>query len=257
MAPSADILTLEGIHRRYRRWQRRPGSLKELLIRTATGRRARHDDFWALRGVDLAVRRGEVLGICGANGHGKSTLLRVMARIEPPTAGRVTVRGRIAGLLELNAGFHAQLTGRENIALTGAIMGLTADAIRRHTPAIIEFADLGDFIDSPVVTYSAGMFMRLGFAIASHVEADIILIDEVLAVGDAAFQKKCYDWLVGLRARGATVILVSHDLVALAYVCDRVAWIDRGRVRREGPPLDVLTEYCPDLVVPGLTPAAP
>jgi len=239
----SDMLDLEGVWKRHRRWRRRPRSLKEALIAGFRGLRAEYDEFWALREVTFSARPGETLGFCGANGAGKSTLLRLIAGILEPTHGRITVRGRVATLLELGAGFLPDLTGRENIALNGALLGLSDAEIRCKLDAIIDFADLGDFIDSPVRTYSSGMYMRLGFAIASHVDADILLIDEVLAVGDAAFQLKCADWLTHLRQRETTVLIVSHDLPTLAARCDRVAWLDRGSVVAFGEPRTVVDRY--------------
>jgi lipopolysaccharide transport system ATP-binding protein len=161
------------------------------------------------------------------------------------------VRGKIATVLELGTGFLPELSGRENIALNGAIMGMSDAVIARKTEAIIAFADLGEFIDSPVKTYSAGMYMRLGFAIATHVEADILLLDEVLAVGDAEFQKKCLVWLHQLHHSGTTVLIVSHALPTLFDLCDRVAWLDQGCIMAYGHPGDILQQYCPDLVLPG------
>jgi len=238
-----EILRLDRVWKRQRRWRRRPLSVKEALIRALQGQRSEYQDFWALREVSLAVQRGEHLGFCGANGAGKSTLLRIVAGIVPPTHGRVTVGGRVAAMLELGAGFLGDLTGRENIALNGAILGLTEADVRRKLDAIVEFADLGDFIDSPVRTYSTGMYMRLGFAIASHVEADIVLIDELLAVGDAEFRRRCAEWLEQRRGSATTVLIVSHELGALGRLCDRVVWLDRGAVRLDGAPVDVVTRY--------------
>lgn len=245
-----EMLRLEGVWRRYRRWDRRPVSLKEAVIRTFTRDGSAYEDFWALRDVSFAVQRGEVVGFCGANGSGKSTLLKVIARIVPATHGCITVGGKIATLLELGTGFLPELSGRENIALNGAIMGVSDADMARKTDSIIAFADLGAFIDSPVKTYSNGMYMRLGFAIASHLDADILLIDEVLAVGDAEFQKKCVAWLHALRQSGTTVLIVSHDLLTLSRICDRVLWLDGGRIRADGHPNDILTQYCPDGVSP-------
>lgn len=244
--PGSEVLRMEGVWKRHRRWLRRPQSLKETLIRSISGVRPEYDDFWALRDVSFSVASGEAVGFCGANGAGKSTLLKVVSGIVPPSHGTVRARGRIASLLELGAGFLPDLTGRENVCLNGAILGLTDAEVAGKMDEIIAFADLGDFIDSPVRTYSSGMYMRLGFSIASHVDADIILLDEVLAVGDAAFQKKCADWLPSLRERNTTVLMVSHDLGALEKMCDRVIWLDAGTVVNSGPANRVIEEYKAD-----------
>ena len=251
MNGSADaILTLENVWRRYRRWQRRPSSLKETFVRFFQRHGLVYEDFWALQGVSCTLHRGETIGFCGANGSGKSTLLKVVAHILPMTHGRITVRGKIATLLDLGTGFLPELTGRENIALNGALMGLSDAEVARHMESIIDFADLGTFIDSPVKTYSAGMYMRLGFAIAIHVDADILLIDEVLAVGDAEFQKKCEARLQQMQHNGTALLIVSHSLLTLATLCDRVIWLDQGQVMAAGDPLQVMQCYSPSFVLP-------
>jgi ABC-type polysaccharide/polyol phosphate transport system ATPase subunit len=251
MSPLTDeVLKLEGVWRRYRRWKRRPVSLKEALVRLMNRDGLAYEDFWALQDISLAVCRGEIIGICGANGSGKSTLLKVIARIVPATHGHIIVRERIATLLELGSGFLPELSGRENITLNGAIMGISDADMAGKTASIIEFADIGKFIDSPVKIYSSGMYMRLGFAIASHIEADILLLDEMLGVGDVEFKKKCLTWLHQLRQKGVTVLLVSHDLPTLFDTCDRVIWLDKGCVMAEGNPGEVLTQYCPEAVLP-------
>ena len=250
--PIDEILQLENVWRRYRRWQRRPASLKETFVRFFQRDGLVYEDFWALQGVSCTIHRGETVGFCGANGSGKSTLLKVVARILPMTHGRITVRGKIATLLDLGTGFLPELTGRENITLNGAIMGLSDAEVARHMESIIDFADLGTFIDSPVKTYSAGMYMRLGFAISIHVDADILLIDEILAVGDAEFQKKCEARLQQMQQSGAALLIVSHSLSMLATLCDRVIWLDQGRMMAEGHPTDVLQQYCPGAVLPGV-----
>lgn len=240
---AAEILSLARVWKRHRRWLRRPRSIKEALIRRLKGSRSEYEDFWALRDVSLSVRRGESVGFCGPNGAGKSTLLKVVARILEPTHGRIVVRGRLATLLELGTGFLPELSGRENLRLNGAILGLSDAEIRRKADEIIDFAELGDFIDSPVRTYSSGMYMRLGFAIASHVEADVLILDEVLAVGDAAFQRKCLAWIDELRRCGTTVLVVSHDLPALIRMSDRVVWLEAGCVRAIGDPHEIVERY--------------
>ncbi|MGB2693803.1 MAG: ABC transporter ATP-binding protein [Dehalococcoidia bacterium] len=199
--------------------------------------------FWALQDISFTVPRGQCLGLVGHNGSGKSTLLRTMGGISPPTSGRVETNGRVSSLLELGAGFHPQLSGRENALLNAVLLGLSLREAREALPEILAFSELGDFIDQPMLTYSSGMFMRLGFAVAVHVKADILLVDEVLAVGDAEFQRKCYTHMEGLRASGATIVLTSHDLQAIHRYTDRVILLDHGRIALEGEPKMVLHEY--------------
>lgn len=242
------MLKLEHVWRLYRLWRRRPTTLKEAFVHFFHRDRTAYEDFWALKGVSLTVRRGEVLGICGSNGSGKSTLLKVIARILPATHGCITVRGRVATLLELSTGFHPELSGRENIYLNAALLGLAPSETASKMDAIVDFADLGEFIDCPVKTYSAGMCMRLGFSVISQLESDILLIDEVLAVGDSEFQKKCAGWIERLKSGNTTVVVVSHDLQTLEQMCDRVVWLHQGRVVAEGEPLRVLQQYCPTFV---------
>jgi ABC-type polysaccharide/polyol phosphate transport system ATPase subunit len=217
--------------------------LKESVIRFFQRDGLIYDDFWALRDVSFSLKRGETLGFCGSNGSGKSTLLRVVAGILPMTYGRITVSGKLATLLELGTGFLADLTGRENIALNAAIMGMSDADLANKIDSIIDFADLGAFIDSPVRTYSSGMYVRLGFAIAAHVDAEILLIDEILAVGDAAFQEKCSARLRQMQRNGTSLLIVSHSPGLLEELCDRVVWLDHGSVMVEGRPADVLRQY--------------
>ena len=199
--------------------------------------------FVALDHVSLRVKRGESLGIIGPNGSGKSTTLRVMSGITPPTSGTVTANGRISALLELGSGFHPQITGRENAILNAVLLGLTLSEARDVLPQIIAFSELGDFIDQPMRTYSSGMFFRLGFSVAVHVKPEILLIDEVLAVGDAEFQKKCMDHIHGLRAKGVTLVLVTHDMLSMPKFCDRGILLERGRITDEGTPQQVVHNY--------------
>lgn len=240
---SNEVLRLDGVWISLRRWRRRSDSLKETIIQALKGRRSTSEMFWALQDVSLSVAEGESIGFCGPNGAGKSTLLKVIAKILPPTHGRITISRRLATMLELGAGFLPDLSGRENITLNGTILGLDEDQIRGKMGAILEFADIGEFIDSPVKTYSSGMYARLGFAIASHVEAAILVFDEVLAVGDAAFQQKCLDRIMQLRSNGTTMLIVSHDMQTLVNMCDRVVWLHEGRIMTCGAPREVVAEY--------------
>jgi ABC-type polysaccharide/polyol phosphate transport system ATPase subunit len=201
------------------------------------------EEFWAVREVSFEVARGETLGIVGHNGAGKSTLLKLLSRITAPTAGEITLTGSLAALIEVGSGFHPELTGRENIFLSGAILGMRRREIAAKLDRIVEFSGVGPFIDTPVKRYSSGMFVRLGFSIAAHLEPDILLVDEVLAVGDAAFQVQCYERLSELRRAGTTMLFISHDLVSIEKLCDRVILMERGRLRASGAPAAVIAEY--------------
>jgi len=201
------------------------------------------DDFWALRDVSFNVGAGEVVGIIGRNGAGKSTLLKILSRITEPTTGRVTLRGRVASLLEVGTGFHPELTGRENIFLNGAILGMTRQEIRRNFDSIVSFAEVERFLDTPVKRYSSGMYVRLAFAVAAHLEPDILVIDEVLAVGDAEFQKKSLGKMHDVSRGGRTVLFVSHNMAAVQALCTRAIWLDRGVVAAEGATQAVIGKY--------------
>ena len=204
--------------------------------------RPRHA-FWALQEVSFAVGRGECVGLVGPNGSGKSTLLRIIARITAPTLGEVTTNGRVSALLELGAGFHPQLSGRDNALLNAVLLGLSLKEAREALPEMIAFSELGDFVDQPMFTYSSGMYMRLGFSVAVHVRPEILLVDEVLAVGDAEFQSKCYAHLERLREAGVTILIASHDLPAIQRYTERALLLEHGRVAMEGRPAEVLHEY--------------
>lgn len=201
------------------------------------------DDLWALRDIDLEVRYGEALGIIGRNGAGKSTLLKVLSRITEPTEGRVEIRGRVASLLEVGTGFHPELTGRENIQLNGAILGMSRAEIRRKFDEIVEFSEIERFLDTPVKRYSSGMYVRLAFAVAAHLEPEILIVDEVLAVGDASFQKKCLGKMEDVAGRGRTVLFVSHNMQAVRSLCSRAIQIEAGRVVNSGDAGRVVVEY--------------
>lgn len=218
---------------------------RSLVRRTSNpGSAPTSEAFWALRDVSLSVEPGEVVGLIGPNGAGKSTLLRLLARITPPTDGRIELRGRMAALLEVGTGFHPELTGRENVFLNGAILGLSRREIERRYDAIVEFSGVEAFLDTPVKRYSSGMFVRLGFAVAAHLDAEILLIDEVLAVGDAAFQRKCLNKMRDLTLEeGRTIVFVSHNLPWVERLCNRVFLIDNGQVADQGPVSKVIAGY--------------
>jgi lipopolysaccharide transport system ATP-binding protein len=206
--------------------------------------RLHREEFWALRDISFEIRRGEIVGIIGSNGAGKSTLLKVLSRITEPTKGRITLRGRVASLLEVGTGFHPELSGRDNIYLNGAIYGLTRAEIGRKFDEIVEFADVAKFLDTPVKRYSSGMYVRLAFAVAAHLEPDILIIDEVLAVGDAAFQKKCLGKIREVSSEeGRTVLFVSHNLTSVRQLCSRSILLEQGRLSFDGPPSEAIAAY--------------
>jgi lipopolysaccharide transport system ATP-binding protein len=202
------------------------------------------EEFWALRDVSFDVKRGEVLGIIGRNGAGKSTLLKILSRITGPTRGRITIRGRVASLLEVGTGFHPELTGRENIYLNGAILGMTKQEIRKKFDEVVAFAEVERFLDTPVKRYSSGMYVRLAFAVAAHVEPEVLIVDEVLAVGDVEFQKKCLGKMDDVSTReGRTVLFVSHNMSALSKLCQTAIWLEGGLVRGKGLTRDIVNQY--------------
>jgi len=206
--------------------------------------RAGKEDFWALNDISFSVKRGEAVGIVGANGAGKSTLLKILSRITPPTNGEIKLRGRVASLLEVGTGFHQELTGRENIFLNGAILGMTKKEITEKFEDIVEFSGVEKFIDTPVKRYSSGMHVRLAFAVAAHLEPEILLVDEVLAVGDAQFQKKCLGKMDQVtKQEGRTILFVSHNMTAIQNICDRVVLLEKGKIKMVGKPDEVIREY--------------
>lgn len=233
-------VTLDGVGKRFHRHTDRRNSLKERIVR---GRARNSEDFWAVKDLSLNIPKGSVYGLIGHNGSGKSTLLKMIGGIYRPNTGSITTEGRVAALIELGAGFHPDMTGRENIALNGSILGLPRKDIAAVTDEIIEFSGLGDFIDDPVKHYSSGMYVRLGFAVAVHMKPDVLLVDEVLAVGDEEFQRKCFDHLYQLRRSGRTIIVVSHSLGQLEGLCDEVAWLERGVMLEHGPAVDTIASY--------------
>ena len=238
----AETVQLEKVGVRYRVPSERIATFKEYMIRRIQGK-VHYRQFWALKDVDISINKGEVFGLVGNNGAGKSTLLKLVARVLKPTEGRVVVRGQVAPLLEVGAGFHGELTGRENVYLNGALLGFSNKEMEEKFPRIVDFAELWDFIDAPMRTYSSGMWARLGFAVATDEKPDVLIIDEVLSVGDEAFQRKSYDRIMQFRDEGATILLVSHNLPVVESLCHRVAWINHGHLMTIGPSAEVIAEY--------------
>ena len=242
-APLADpAVQLHGVSVRYRVPRERIESFKEYAIRRMQGR-VDIAEFWGLRDVSLRVQAGEIFGIVGRNGAGKTTLLKILSRIVEPTRGQVVMRGRVASLLEVGTGFHPELTGRENIFLNAALLGHTHKETEGRFDGIIEFAGIGEFIDAPIRTYSSGMVARLGFAVATAWRPDVLILDEVLAVGDEAFQAKCRVRLQSFRDKGATVLLVSHSAEMVRSMCHHAIWLDHGTVQAAGSADAVLERY--------------
>jgi ABC-type polysaccharide/polyol phosphate transport system ATPase subunit len=238
---AGSVIDVEGVGKRFRVSEGGTRTLKSSVLSWLKGSRRR--DFWALKDVGFSVGRGETLGIIGANGAGKSTLLALVAGTMEPTEGSIRSRGTIASLLELGTGFHPDLTGRENVLLFGAVLGLSRRHMRGRMDSIIEFSGIGEFIDEPVKHYSSGMYVRLGFAVAVEVDPDILLVDEVLAVGDATFQRKCLARMEEFRRRGKTMLIVSHDLQTIQRMSDRILMLDRGTVVGLGEPGAVVGQY--------------
>ncbi|HUQ00566.1 MAG TPA: ABC transporter ATP-binding protein [Aeromicrobium sp.] len=237
MTPAIEVRSLS---KRYRLYTERRDTLRERFVRRGG---SQFSDFWALRDIDFEVPAGQTLGVIGHNGSGKSTLLRLMAGIHRPTVGSVVARGRVGSLLELGAGFHPDLTGRENVRLNAAILGIPRRYIDARMDEIDEFAGLGRFFDSPLKVYSSGMAIRLGFATSVHINPEVLLVDEAIAVGDEEFQRKCMDHLHRLRRDGATIVLVSHSLPLIAELCDVALWLDQGRQQAIGPAEAIVDSY--------------
>lgn len=242
MSATPHVVNVTDVSVAYRVTRGGGGSMKELAIR-ALKRQVRFESLWAVRDVSFTLDRGDVLGVIGANGAGKTTLLKLLARVLPPTRGRVVVRGMVAPLIALGAGFNPELTGRENILLYGTILGHDPSWLRRQAGAIAEWADLADFLDVPLRSYSSGMLARLGFAIATQVEPDVLLVDEVMSVGDEVFRERSSQRITRMIDNGTAVVLVTHDLDAVTRLAQRALWLDEGRAVRLGDPGDVVAAY--------------
>lgn len=238
-------MTISAVHiknlgKKFRIYSERNQSLKSALMR---GRVSKFEQFWALRDITFEVARGTTLGLVGGNGSGKSTLLKTLAKIYWPDEGEISFEGRMSALLEVGSGFHPELTGRENVYLNGSILGMKKKEIDNRFDEIVDFSGVRDFIDQPVKNYSSGMYVRLGFSVAIHVEPDILVVDEVLAVGDSSFQQQCFARFRELKTKGTTIILVSHDMDAVRTLCDEVAWINNGQLEMLGPASEVTEKY--------------
>jgi lipopolysaccharide transport system ATP-binding protein len=246
----AYAIEVQELSKRYRIGQMHAayGTLRDSITRAAgrlAGRESpqAREEIWALRDVSFRVREGEVLGVIGRNGAGKSTLLKVLTRITAPTSGRAVIRGRVGSLLEVGTGFNPELTGRENVYLNGSILGMKRREIQRKLPDIIEFSGIDKFMDTPVKRYSSGMHVRLAFSVAAHLEPEILLVDEVLAVGDAEFQQRCLGRMEDFSGTGRTVLFVSHNMQTVNQLCERAIWLDGGQIVADGEPSDVVTRY--------------
>jgi ABC-type polysaccharide/polyol phosphate transport system ATPase subunit len=238
----AKVIDINGIWKMFRLYPERSNMLKEAFINLFR-RGDKYNDFWALRDVSFFVQKGEAVGIIGRNGAGKSTIFKLICGVLSPERGEIVVHGRVSPLIELSAGLHPELTGLENIYLNGAIYGLSKEAVDEKSEEIIEFSGLGKFIHVPIRTYSSGMEARLGFSIAVNVDADILLVDEVLAVGDAEFREKCYNKIRQLQQDGITIVYVSHQLKTVVNLCSRVIWLDKGEIQMIGKPKAMVEKY--------------
>ncbi|MGL4340351.1 MAG: ABC transporter ATP-binding protein [Rhodoglobus sp.] len=231
---------VDQVSKSFRLYHERNQTIKSAIMR---GRRSVHEDFWALRDVSFDVPAGSTFGLIGSNGSGKSTLLKCLANIYYPSSGEITHFGKVAAMLEVGSGFHSELSGRENIFLNGSILGMSKKQVTRKYDEIVEFSGVEQFIDQPVKNYSSGMYVRLGFAIAINVDPDILVVDEVLAVGDSEFQEKCFQRFRDLKAAGKTVILVSHSMDTVQQMCDQAAWINRGELMAAGDAAPTIQAY--------------
>jgi lipopolysaccharide transport system ATP-binding protein len=250
---SRPIIEAEDLSKRYKLGQFNAQTIREEVGRffarfrknhiNGSGHRDGNPEFWALKDVSFSVQPGEIVGIIGHNGAGKSTLLKILSRVTEPTGGIAFIRGRVASLLEVGAGFHPELTGRENLYLNGAILGMTRREISRKFDEIVAFAEVEQFIDTPVKRYSSGMYVRLGFSVAAHLDAEILIVDEVLAVGDASFQNKCLGRMGEIASKGRTILFVSHNMVAIRNLCSRAILLSNGTIERDGNPENVIATY--------------
>lgn len=240
MAENEIAIDVKGVTKSFRVYLDKGAQLKERLL---FRKRSRYEERKVLRGISFTVKKGEAVGLIGHNGCGKSTTLKLLTRIMYPDEGSIKMNGRVSSLIELGAGFHPDMSGRENIYTNAAIFGLTKKEIDERIGDIVEFSELEEFIDNPVRTYSSGMYMRLAFSVAINVDADILLIDEILAVGDANFQSKCFNKLREIKAQGTTIVIVSHSLGQIEQICDRSIWIHEGLIKAEGPPMETDMEY--------------
>jgi ABC-type polysaccharide/polyol phosphate transport system ATPase subunit len=248
----AKAIVVQNVFQRFRVIHERPDTVRELFSRFFR-KEYNYHDFDAVHDVSFTVPKGEVVGIIGRNGSGKSTLLKIIAGVYRPTRGRVQVAGQVAPLIELGAGMHGELTGRENIVLNGLMMGYSKKQMLEREERILDFAEIGDFIDVPVKQYSSGMYMRLAFSVATEVDPDVLVIDEILAVGDMPFQRKCFDRLQRFRNSGKTILLVTHSLDQIEEVCDRCLVLDRGKLMYDGIPSEAIAIY-KGIEIPARTP---
>ena len=235
-----NAIEVKDVKKRFKVYMDKGNSMKEKILFQS---RNRHEDRWVLKGISFNVKKGEAIGLIGKNGCGKSTTLKMLTRIMYPTSGAIELKGRVSSLIELGAGFHPDMSGRENIFTNASIFGLNRKEIDSRLQRIIDFSELWDFMENPVRTYSSGMYMRLAFAVAIHVDADVLLIDEILGVGDSAFQAKCFRKLKEIKANGTTIVIVSHSLGQIEEICEKSYWIKNGVIQLEGKPEAVHQEY--------------
>ena len=236
-------IKVDHVYKDFKLYYDKAHTLKEKILFFSKKNKDKNNILHVLQDINLEIKKGESVALIGVNGSGKSTLLKLMTKIIYPNKGKITVNGKLTSLLELGAGFHEDFTGRENIYFNASIFGLTKEEIDEKLDDIIAFSELGDFIDNPVRTYSSGMYMRLAFSIAINVQAEVLLIDEILAVGDQHFQDKCFDKLIELKNAGKTIVIVTHNMAQVKQFCDRAVWLYKGKIRKDGKVSDVLEEY--------------